>query len=119
MDLSTKQVQEIQEIEKQINPDATTGPKVISQKVEKDRSVLINLLAALGISAAGTAAVILLLVLPVGKRPQTTQPTITTGTMQIQPNITVQTVYVNPFETKAQYDNPFIASQNPFTGLKQ
>lgn len=119
MDLSVKQVEEIQEIEKQVSPNGTSGPKVISQKVETDRSVLVNLLAALGISVAGTAAVVLLLVIPVGKRPQTIQPRITTGTMQVQPNITVQTVYVNPFETKAQYDNPFIASQNPFTGLTQ
>ncbi|SRR5258706_3258834 len=121
MDVSPQQVQEMQQIEQQVSPDGS-GPRVISETTEKDRSVLVNLLAALGISVIGIAAVIFLLVIPFsGKKAAVTQPTITTDTMQIgsQPNVVVQNEYINPFASTSQYSNPFIATLNPFTAFAQ
>ncbi len=121
MDLSPQQVQEIQEIEKQVSPDGTAGPKVLSEKQEKDTSVVVNLLAAIGISVGAIAAVIVLLVVPINKKKVTQIPQVTTNTMQIasSPNITVTTEYVNPFSDTAQYSNPFTTSQNPFAQFTQ
>lgn len=122
MDLSQQQTQELSEIEKQVNPGEETGPKVLSQTIEKDRSVLINLLAALGISVTATIAVIVLMVLPfTSKKTTSSQPVITTSTLQIgsQPNIVVTAQYVNPFDANQQYSNPFITSQNPFANQTQ
>jgi len=112
MDISPRQAGDIQEIEKQV--DGIPEPKVLSETAVKDRSVLINLLAALGISIVGTAAVIFLLVIPV-------QSTVTTDTMQVgsQENVVFQTEYVNPFAATSQYSNPFIATKNPFTAFAQ
>ncbi|HSD99054.1 MAG TPA: hypothetical protein VLB73_05195 [Patescibacteria group bacterium] len=118
MDLSPQQVTEIQEIEKQVNQGQQTGPKILSQTSEKDKSVLVNLLAAVGISVGTIAAVIILVVFPFGKKQVVEQPKVTTGTLTIaQPNITVTTEYVNPFSS--QYSNPFVSSQNPFTQFTQ
>lgn len=119
MDISPQQAQEIQEIEKQIGT-SETGPKILSQKEKKDKSTLINLLAGIGIAVGSTAAVIVLLAIPVKKK-VVPSPTITTSTIQIasSPNIVVTTEYVNPFSTSAQYSNPFTASQNPFANLNQ
>lgn len=121
MDLSPKQVEEIQEIEKQVNPNGATGPKVLSEKTEKDKSVLVNLLAAVGISVGATAAIIVLLALPGGVKRKVVQPQITTNTVRLaqSPNITVTTEYVNPFSETAQYSNPFTATQNPFDQFTQ
>lgn len=119
MDISPKQAEEIQEIEKQLGN--TTTPHILTQKQEKDRSILINILAALGISATATAAIFVLLLIPVNKKVVTPQTTVTTNTIPVgnSSSVVLQTEYVNPFSTTAQYDNPFIASQNPFANLSQ
>lgn len=120
MDLTPEQVTKIQEIERQINDHIPTGPQILSQKEEKNaQSTIKNLLAAVGIAVGTTAAVILVLTVPFGKKitPPTSQ--MTTSTVQVEPNITVQATYVNPFSQTAQYNNPFIASQNPFSSLTQ
>lgn len=115
MDISPKQVQEISEIEKQLDQSNPTGPKIISQQQETNHAMLKNLLAAAGIVVGATLGVVVLVMLPLGKKTTTQQPQVTTGTLTIaQPNITVTTEYVNPFSTTAQYSNPFTASQNPF-----
>ena len=116
------QINTIAQIEEQVSPNGMSGPKMISQTVEKDRSVFVNLLAALGISIVAIVAVIFLLGIPFGaKKPAVTQPIITTDTLQIgtQPNVVVQTEYINPFASSAQYSNPFIATLNPFTAFAQ
>lgn len=120
MDISPKQVEEIQEIEKQVSPE-DSGPKVLSETTEKDRSVLTNLLAALGITIGASLAVFVLFMVPFHKKQITPpQQQVTTGTLTIaQPNITVTTEYVNPFSQTAQYSNPFVSSQNPFANLTQ
>lgn len=129
MDLPTQQplnpvgpgrVETVEEIEKQV--DGIPDPKILSETPEKDRSVFVNLLAALGISIVGTAAVIILLVNPFsGKKIPTSPTTITTNTIDVglQPNVVFETEYVNPFATTAQYANPFIATKNPFTAFAQ
>lgn len=120
MDISPQQASDISEIEKQVAPGESSGPKMLSQNVEKDRSMLINLLAGLGISIISIGAVILLVVLPFGGKKSAPQPEVTQETIQLlSPNITVQAEYVNPFSQKAQYSNPFIATRNPFTNFTQ
>lgn len=115
MDPSQQKINSIQEIENQVNVGVPTGPQIVSQVEVKDRSVLINVLAGLGISITATAAVLLLLFIPgTKKQAPPTEQTVTTGLLQASPNIVVQTVYVNPFSKNSQYNNPFIASQNPF-----
>lgn len=115
MDISPKQIQEISEIEKQLDQGSPTGPKILSQQQETNRSLLKNLLAAAGIVIGTTLGIIVLVMVPFGKKTAIQQPQVITGTLTIaQPNITVTTEYVNPFATSAQYSNPFTASQNPF-----
>lgn len=121
MDLTPEQVAKIQEIESQINDHVPTGPQILSQKEDKKmQSVVKNLLATVGISVGAVAAVVLVLTIPFGKKQVASPaPQITTSTVQVEPNITVQTEYVNPFSQSAQYSNPFIASENPFNSLTQ
>lgn len=120
MDLSPQQVATIQEIEKQINDHVPTGPRILSQQEEKKKkSVLTNLLAAVGISVGTAVVLIVLFTIPFGKKPTTAAPQITTSIVQVEPNISVQAEYINPLSASAQYSNPFIASQNPFASLTQ
>lgn len=120
MDLTSQQTQQIQEIEKQVDQGMPSGPRIISENEVKDKPLLTNLLASFGIFIAGTAAVIVILHIPFpSKKNILPKQSIVTETIQVQPNITVTTQYINPFSDKAQYDNPFIASQNPFANLTQ
>jgi hypothetical protein len=122
MDLSPQQVQEIQEIERQIDPHAKNGPQVISQQEVQDKSILLNILAALGITVAGTTAVILLMIVPFSKKKLATNTLPTkTSTIQVasEPVVVVETEYQNPFDAKTQYTNPFSTTSNPFANLTQ
>ena len=125
MDISPQRVNDAVQIEQQVaepGGSSAAGPTVISESVEKDKSVFINLLAGLGITVVSTVAVILLMVIPFTMK-KTTPPTpvVTTSTLQVgsQTNIIVQSEYINPFDSSSQYTNPFIASVNPFASLTQ
>lgn len=117
MDISPKQVQEIQEIEKQV--DTTNGPKILTEHQEKNNSMIKNILAAAGIAVGATLGIVILVMVPFGKKQVVPQPQVTTSQVAVSPNITVTTEYVNPFSPTAQYSNPFTASQNPFTQFTQ
>jgi len=118
MDFTPEQTNNIEEIEKQINQDDPAEPKIISQSEVKDKSRLVNLLAGLGIIITGITAVVLIMIIPSNKK-RIVYPTFTTENIQLLPNITVTTQYVNPFSNNSQYQNPFIASENPFNNLTQ
>lgn len=119
--------QQVEQIEKQIAPEEQ--PHIISQEVEGaegNKTILKNLLASMGIVIVGGSAVLVILFVPFTKKKTVTlipQETTTTATATIQlssgPSITVETEYTNPFDTKSQYENPFIASKNPFSTITQ
>ncbi|HYK08862.1 MAG TPA: hypothetical protein VEW42_05175 [Candidatus Eisenbacteria bacterium] len=114
-----RRVDTVEQIERQV--DGIPGPQILSETPVKDKSMVVNLLAALGILIVGAVAVVFLLFIPFGGKKIANNSTITTTTMQVGslPNVVVETEYVNPFAPSSQYTNPFIATKNPFTAFAQ